>query len=192
MNNIDQALSAVRMMESSGDYRSQQSVRIDGSVERKVGAYGFVESNWGALTEALGYPGARWTDRKMQDLVAREKLERDYKELGDWKLAVMAFRYGTPVARFAQEKGYTEPKDIELAGFPKVADYMRNVDKNTKKDYSVEGKLPQSPAGGGPAKPNPTLGRAQNIVRSTLVSMRDAERKRAASEPAIESTEEPV
>jgi hypothetical protein len=176
MENIDQALSSLRLMESNGNYHKQQSVRVDGVMDRKVGAYGIMESRWSTLTSDLGYTGARWQDRKMQDIVAREKLERDYRTLGSWELAVVSFRYGMPMARGMMDNSLTEPRDIELAGYPKVASYMRDVRRYQKNEHPVEGKLPQS--GIPEDRPNPTLKRSEDVIRRRLVSMRNAERGR--------------
>lgn len=187
MESINQALSAVRMMESNGNYHAQRRVHVDGQVDRKVGAYGILESRWAGLTQSLGYDGARWQDRNMQDIIAREKLERDYKELGNWELAVLSFRYGMPLAKAMSNRGYTEPKDVELAGYKDAARYMRNVRRYQKEEFPVEGKLTQS-SSGTVSDANPTRKRSENIVRSMLVSMRDTEKRRGTngSDEAIE------
>ena len=189
MESINQALSAVRMMESNGNYRAQQSVRVDGQVDRKVGAYGILESRWAGLTQSLGYDGARWQDRNMQDIIAREKLERDYKELGNWELSVLSFRYGMPLAKAMRDRGYTEPKDVELAGYKDAARYMRNVRRYQKEEFPVEGKLAQS-SSGTVSDANPTRKRSENIVRSMLVSMRDTEKGRRGTNGSDEYIEQ--
>jgi len=189
MESINQALSAVRMMESNGNYRAQQSVRVDGQVDRKVGAYGILESRWAGLAQSLGYDGARWQDRNMQDIIAREKLERDYKELGNWELSVLSFRYGMPLAKAMRDRGYTEPKDVELAGYKDAARYMRNVRRYQKEEFPVEGKLAQS-SSGTVSDANPTRKRSENIVRSMLVSMRDTEKGRRGTNGSDEYIEQ--
>jgi hypothetical protein len=114
----------------------------------------------------------------MQDIVAREKLERDYKELGDWELAVLSFRYGMPLAQAMRDRGYTEPKDVELAGYKGAAKYMRNVRRYQKEELPVEGKLTQS-SSGTVSDANPMRKRSENVIRSMLISMRDTEKGRS-------------
>jgi hypothetical protein len=191
MDTINQALSAVRMMESNGNYNAQQSVRVDGQVDRKVGAYGILESRWQTLTQSLGYGGARWQDNRMQDIVAREKLERDYEVLGNWELAVMSFRYGMPFAQAMSDRGYTEPKDVELAGYKDVAKYMRNVRRYQKEEHPVEGKLNQpTPSSDTVSDANPTRKRYENVIRSMLISMRDTEKGRSGANGSDEAVEQ--
>ena len=177
MDNIEQARQAIRMMESNGSYNKQQDILIDGTRQRKVGAYGILESRWGVLASSLGYTNARWQDPKMQDLIATEKLTRAYEELGTWDLAVMSFRFGSPVARQMSEQGYTQPLDAEIDGNKEISDYMRAVNRMVKTDVKVSGRM-EKPQVEGQEKPSPALSKSQNIVKRTLVGMRNAQRGR--------------
>lgn len=174
MNDIDAAASGIRAVESRGDYRYQQDFTADGARDRKVGAYGIVQSKWPTLTESLGYRGAQWQDPKMQDVIAKEALKRHYEQLGSWELAVVAFRFGSPVAQFLKESGYTEPESMESSGYGNVANYVRSVRRSeTRIEQPVEGRL--KPPEQDPTK-SPQLDRAQSIIRDRLVGMRNANR----------------
>lgn len=178
MDTVEQAQQSIRTVESRGNYTHQQGVTVQGQRDRKVGAYGILESKWEGLVDSLGYQGARWDDRKMQDVVAREALTRYHTSLGSWELAVVAFRFGLPVARKLQKDGYTEPQDIEASGYPGVATYMRSVRRNEPKTQQpVEGSIPVPEEINMPPKKTPALNKAEGIIRDKLVFMRDAQRK---------------
>ena len=190
MENVDQAMSAVRRLESNGNYRAQQRVNINGLLDYKVGAYGIVQSKWAGLAASLGYMNAGWQDRKMQDIIAKEKLEHDYKELGSWELAVVSFRYGMPIARHLIETENVEPEAIEMAGYEGIANYVRSARNFTKQDHPIEGKLRTGPVENEP-KSSPKLRRSESIVKNQLVSMRNAQRGRSAA-PALEDVTAPT
>lgn len=191
MENINDAAAAIRSVESSGDYQRQQRVRVNGQVDTKVGAYGLLESRFRSLATDLGYANANWQDRKMQDIIAKEKLTRDYKALGSWELAVVAFRFGQPVAQQFREMGYSEPKDIELAGYPDISTYVRTIrDNGSAREQPVSGRLPEGPGPLAKKGPTPTRRRAEDIVRNQLVTQRNANRARAKTLAA--ETEESV
>jgi hypothetical protein len=189
IDNITNAAAAIRSVESSGDYQRQQRVRVNGQVDNKVGAYGLLESRFRTLATDLGYAKASWQDRKMQDMIAKEKLTRDYKALGSWDLAVIAFRYGQPVAQQFKQKGYVKPKDMELAGYPDISNYMRAVESNSSASgMPVSGRLPDGPGPLAKKGPNPTRRRAEDIVRNQLVTQRNADRARAKVQPEAEDS----
>jgi hypothetical protein len=123
-------------------------------------------------------------------MIAKEKLTRDYKALGSWDLAIVAFRYGQPVAQQFKQNGYAKPKDMELAGYPEIGDYMRTVEDNgSARDLPVSGRLPDGPGPLANKGPNPTRRRADDIVRNQLVTQRNADRARAkVQSEAIDDT----
>ncbi len=175
MNDIEAAAAGIRGVESRGDYSYQQDVSADGGRDRKIGAYGIIQSKWPALVNSLGYTGADWQDRKMQDVVAKEALQRHYENLGTWELAVVAFRFGAPIARYLKEKGYVEPEAMEADGQARIAEYVRSVRRNdTRTQQPVEGRLkPPDPQ----AQNSPQLDRSQSIIRDRLIGMRNANRR---------------
>ena len=181
-------------MESADDYQRQQDIRANGQNDRKVGAYGILESKWDGLAVSLGYTGANWQDRKAQDVIAKEKLLRDYKALESWELAVIAFRYGRPVADHFKEQGILEPKDMENAGYKGVGRYLRDTRRGVSDpERSIEGSLPTPPNGQKPrTQPNPQRKRSEDVVRNRLLGMRDQQRKRGATTDGSDSTVEPV
>jgi hypothetical protein len=192
IDNITNAAAAIRSVESSGDYQRQQRVRVNGQVDNKVGAYGLLESRFRTLATDLGYANANWRDRKMQDMIAKEKLTRDYKALGSWDLAVVAFRYGQPVAQQFKQKGYSAPKDVELAGYPEISNYMRTIEANgSARNLPVSGRLPDGPGPLAKKGPNPTRRRSEDIIRNQLVQQRDADRARAKTQTVADEEVSP-
>jgi hypothetical protein len=189
---------AIGLVESGGNYRYQTAARIDGRAERKVGAYGIVESKIGLLAEAMGIPGADWRDPAVQDKMVKEHLRRSFQELDSWDLSAIAFRYGMPIARYFKANGITEPGDMEAAGYKQQGEYLRSVRrKRPNKNMPVEGKLTspdiavpkdQTVDGRG-ATPNRR--RAENIVRQRLVMMRNAQR-RGLDNLNVPAEEEPM
>ena len=194
MKDLESAAYAIRRMESADDYQRQQDIRANGQNDRKIGAYGILESKWDGLAVSLGYTGARWQDRKAQDVIAKEKLLRDYKALESWELAVIAFRYGRPVADHFKEQGILEPKDMENAGYQGVGRYLRDTRRGVSDpERSIEGSLPTPPNGQKPrTQPNPQRKRSEDVVRNRLLGMRDQQRKRGATTDGSDSTVEPV
>ena len=194
MRDLESAAHAIRRMESADDYQRQQDIRANGQNDRKVGAYGILESKWDGLAVSLGYTGANWQDRKAQDVIAKEKLLRDYKALESWELAVIAFRYGRPVADHFKEQGILEPKDMENAGYKGVGRYLRDTRRGVSDpERSIEGSLPTPPNGQKPrTQPNPQRKRSEDVVRNRLLGMRDQQRKRGATTDGSDSTVEPV
>ncbi len=174
MNGLEGAAAGIRAVESRGDYSYQQDFSADGARDRKIGAYGIVQSKWDGLVESLGYAGAKWDDRKMQDMVANKALQKHYDNLGSWELATIAFRFGTPVAQYFKDKGYTEPKDMEADGYGSIANYVRSVRRSdTRIEQPVEGRL------GKQEQPSvsPQLTKAQGVIRNNLVMMRNANKR---------------
>ena len=194
MKDLESAAYAIRQMESANDYTRQQDIRVNGQNDRKVGAYGILESKWDALTVSLGYTGANWQDRKAQDVIAKEKLKRDYEALGSWELAVIAFRYGRAIANQFKEQGILQPKDMENAGYKGIGRYLRDTRRGVSDpERPIEGALPTMtpPNGVTPrAQPAPDLKRSEDIVRNRLVGMRDQQRKRGVTEDGSNSQEQ--
>lgn len=178
METVDQAMEALRRVESADDYRYQQAVSTNSAPDRKVGAYGILESRWSDLVEGIGYSGAHWQSRAMQDRVAKEKLKRDYQTLQNWDLAAVSFRFGMPVAKAMLDAGTTEPRDFEQAGYKEVGQYMRAVRKATPMtEMPVSGRVKPLGQDQGVRSSNPTQNKAQGIVRNHLTNMRDNLRK---------------
>jgi hypothetical protein len=180
MNTIEEALQALRVVESNGTYTRQQRVRVGGSEDTKLGAYGILKSKWQALAAASGYAGANWRDPQAQDSIARKKLERDYEELGSWDMAALAFRYGTQAARALSNVGYIEPKSVEDAGYPKMGAYMRALrEQSPQPNMSVEGQL-NSPSGKVTRSASPSDKRSEDIIRQHLRSLLNAQQSASA------------
>lgn len=200
MNELKDTAHGIRMAETGGNYNNQIMVRVDGTKQRKVGAYGMLESKIGPLVEALGIPGADWHDRAVQDQIVNEYLTRAYKELENWDLAAVAWRYGMNLARHLKANNKTTPADIEDAGYKSQGKYLRGVQTNRPvRDVPLEGKLmaPQAaePAADTPdgRKSTPHRRRSEDIVRSALVGMRNAQRGSVRpSNPSEDVVEEPV
>ena len=53
MHDLESAALAIRQMESANDYTRQQDIRANGQNDRKLGAYGILESTWDGLTVSL-------------------------------------------------------------------------------------------------------------------------------------------
>ena len=183
MKDLESAAYAVRRMESAEDYTRQQDIRANGQNDRKVGAYGILESKWDGLAVSLGYTGAKWQDRKAQDVIAKEKLTRDYKALESWDLAVVSFRYGRAVADHFKEQGITEPKDMENAGYKGIGRYLRDTRRGVSDpERSIEGSLPTPPNGQKPrTQPAPQRKKSEDVVRNRILGMRDQQRKRGVT-----------
>ena len=191
MDGLEKAAAAIRQMESANDYSRQQDIRANGSRDRKVGAYGLLESRWDALSTSLGYTGARWQDRKAQDVIAKEKLRRDYEATGSWELAIVAFRYGRQVAMHFKEQDIHQPKDMENAGYTTIGRYLRDTRRGVSDpEQTVEGTIrdleyPKGPNDGNVPEPqtqaSPDRKRSEDIVRNKLVGMRDAQKRRGVT-----------
>lgn len=189
MNNIDEALLALRTVESDNNYNRQQRVRVGGSEDTKLGAYGILKSKWGRLTEVNGYAGADWRDPRAQESVVRAKLQRDYEELGSWSMAALAFRYGTQAARALSDAGYLEPKAIEEAGQVKMGEYMRSLrDVTPNTEMQVQGQLTQDTSGEA-KNASPTNKRAEDIVRQQLRALHNAQKRNPS--PIGDTVDEP-
>jgi hypothetical protein len=189
MKDLESAAYAIRRMESGDDYTRQQDIRANGQKDRKVGAYGLLESVWDGLAVSLGYTGARWQDPKAQDVIAKEKLSRDYKALGSWDLAVVSFRYGRAIADHFKRTGVLEPKDMENAGYKGVGKYLRDTRRGVSDpERRIEGSLP-TPPDGKPVRtqPPPQRKKSEDIVRSRIIGMRDQQRKRGATPDGSDS-----
>lgn len=187
MDTLEHAAAAVRRMESENNYQRQQDIRANGQRDRKVGAYGILESKWAGLSESLGYTGANWRDRKAQDVIAKEKLRRDYEALGSWELAVVAFRYGRPVAQHFADQNIVSPREMQDAGFEGVGGYVRDIRRNVADpERKVEGTVNTATAAT-PLPPNRK--KAENVVRRQLVGMRNAQRNMKEVTPDGSDTE---
>lgn len=185
MKNVKTTARGIRAVESGSNYRYQQAVNVNGTSARKVGAYGMMEHRVNQLAVAMGIEGADWHDPAVQDNIAEASLTRAYEELQDWKLAVVAFRFGMPLARYFKERGVIEPKDMETAGYQEAGHYVRNVRRNTPKtEQPVSGELtvpgvavPSERDGAGVERSlSPQRRGAENIVRKHLVNMRNRQR----------------
>jgi len=185
MDNKEAALNAIRTVESNGQYGYQRAVKVGGSRDRKVGAYGVLESKWPAIAERLGYQGADWRDPQVQDTIVGELLESHYRELGSWELAAVALRFGGKAARGLKGQGYIEPQSVSQAGFSGIADHMRALRGNTPQIESpVIGQAPQEdPKNLGT---NPSRVKAESVVRNQVLAMRDSQRKTMAAEVEAE------
>lgn len=185
MDSKETALNAIRVVESDNQYGYQRAVKVGGTRDRKVGAYGVLESKWPAIAETLGYGGADWRDPQVQDTLVGELLEMHYKELGSWELAAVALRFGGKAARGLKDRGYIEPQSVSQAGFSGVADHMRALRSNTPAPESpVIGQMPQP--GQENLGTNPSRVKAESVVRNQVLAMRDSQRKSRAAETEVE------
>jgi len=185
MDSKEAALSSIRIVESNGQYGYQRAVKVGGTRDRKVGAYGVLESKWPAIADRLGYGGANWRDPQVQDTIIGELLETHYKELGSWELAAVALRFGGKAARGLKAQGYIEPQSVNQAGFSGIADHMRALRGNTPQPESpVIGQMPQE--GQENLGTNPSRVKAESVVRNQVLAMRDSQRKSVAAELATE------
>ena len=197
MNNVEDALNAIRVVESNSDYQLQQSVKVGDGQDRKLGAYGILQSKWGGFAASMGYTGANWRDTAMQDKMARSKLERDYGELGDWTLAVVSFRFGLGAARAMKEANYMRAADVENAGEKQIGQYMRDIENTVPK--TERPVMPAPPSSSQATPQDPTLRRSEDIVRRQLYGLRNQQRLDTEMPSEEESTsaiadgvEEPV
>ena len=175
MNDLASVAQAIRRVESGDDYRKQQQVAVRGQADRKVGAYGILQSRWDGLVAELGYGGGKWQDPAMQDRLAAEVLKRAYQQLDDWTLAAIAFRFGMPAARHLKEKGITTAKDLESVGLKAMGNYVRALESNSTKnlEMSVDGRPVDMKK---PVRQSPTRKRGEDIIRGMLYEMRNAQR----------------
>jgi len=191
MNTVEDALNAIRVVESNSDYQLQQEVKVGETRDRKVGAYGILQSKWGQFASAMGYTGANWRDPAMQDRMARSKLERDYEELGDWNLAVVSFRFGLGAARSMKDANYFRAADVENAGQEQIGQYMRDIQNTVPK---TERAVMAPPPSSQPAAKDPALRRSEDIVRRHLYGLRNQQRmdtevvEEEEDTPAVEET----
>ncbi len=132
MNTLEEALTAIRTVESGDNYTYVQPFVSGGVEDAKVGAYGFLVSRWDILAEAAGIPGANWRDPAAQDIVASLKVENDARQLGGYAMTPMSFRFGVVPVRLANENGYYTAsdfaKDERLAP---MEQHMRNIESGT-------------------------------------------------------------
>lgn len=172
MNDLESTAAAIRIVESEEDYHRVQQAKVGAEIDRKLGAYGILQSKWDTLAEAAGYAGASWESKSMQDAIARQKLERDYEELGDWTLAAVAFRYGTPVARRLKDQGVNDAAGVSHAGHQQIGDYLKALRSSSPQpNLSVVGRATGSP------KPASSARKAsERVVRNHLIAMRDQQR----------------
>lgn len=185
MDSKEAALSGIRIVESGGQYGYQRAVKVGGTRDRKVGAYGVLESKWPVIAETLGYQGADWRDPQVQDTLVGELLEMHYRELGSWELAAVAIRFGGKAARGLKNKGYIEPQSVSQAGFSGIADHMRALRSSTPQlDSPVIGEMPQK--GTESLGTNPSRVKAESVVRNQVLAMRDSQRKSMAAEAETE------
>ena len=168
-------MNAIRQVESQGNYGFQRSVRVGPNTDRKVGAYGIMESKWAQIADTLGYSGADWRDPHIQDSIISDLIQRHYKELGSWELAAVALRFGGQVARALNDKGFTEPSAMEQAGLEDIGQYVRDIRSRTPRmDSPVAGNLSTEP---NQLTRSPQTQQAKNIMRTQVIAMRDAQRK---------------
>lgn len=195
MNPDDQrwedAAKAVRMVETGDNYKFQAPSNINGQRELRVGAYGIRRSRWAQLAAAAGIPDADWRDPYAQDLVAKSKLIRDHQEFQDWTLAALAFRFGTKMVRRMVETAKTSAEDLDMVGLKEQAEYMRRIVNtvnggNNAEPFPATGTTPRKPAD---ANKSATRRRADDIVRSHLIALRNSQRKSLARANA---TQEPT
>jgi hypothetical protein len=178
MSDLESTAKAIRKVESDENYEYQQNAKVGSTYDRKVGAYGILQSRWEQLADAAGYSGAAWQSREVQDAIARQKLQRDYEELGDWTLAAVAFRYGTPVARKLKQQGVNDAAGVSHAGHKQIGTYLRALRKSSPQtDLSVVGRATGAPKAAPPARKQ-----AERVVRNHLVAIRDQQRGRSVSD----------
>ena len=177
---IQALAAALRVTETGNNYAYQQLTSIGGTPHRRVGAYGFVEKRWGELTEAAGIPGADWRDRTAQDKIAREALRQNYERYGNWRAAVVAFRFGGKAAEaYVSGQDFTGRKDIDT-----YVSSVRAVEPNV--GGPVKGIL-DADDGGREAQ---TLTRAQSVIRDRLVMMRDNQTNEMGMEEVSDGSNE--
>lgn len=176
----------IKIAESGNNYQYQQRVQVGDRTAYKVGAYGFMDGRFAQLAEAMGMAGANWRDPTAQDKIAQEALGRSYQELEDWKLSVVAFRFGMPIARSFKERSITSAPEMDAAGYSDIARYLRNVERNVPRTQQpITGSYNVPDAAGPPERTtegvdrgvSPHRKRAEEIVRSHLVNLRNQQRR---------------
>ena len=192
---------AIRAAESGSSEGNYQQVKGKVRSARLIGAYGIPGDEWSQMAADVGLEGARWTDPRAQDLVARRVFDTLYRKYGDWRMVAVAWKAGEAVAaRVAQD-----PSLLNEPSLKPVKDYVGQVMRAARDD--IEMNQPQMPDGSpvdsGRFQPTmrglePTMARpqrnAEETLRGVLTGMRDRLRARVeAEEPEepVEPTAEP-
>ncbi len=192
--NLQEAATAIRQVESGGDYTYYQDFFINGNADTKVGAYGFLLSRWGLLTEALGLGGAPWQDFHVQDVVAHAKIQSDAQQLGGFDMTPVSFRFGVKPVRAAIDAGYVTAADFEKdERFAPLAEYMKNLEKNVSTaGIAPEGQINDPYAKGVNKAPSEAQGKAASILRRRIEEMAGREPQQGGGQYGREASPEPV
>lgn len=188
----DTFATAIKMAESGsseGNYTQIKGLVRDGRI---VGAYGFPSDQWRELAADVGLEGARWSDPKVQDIVARRTFDLLYRKYGDWRLVAVAWKAGEEVA----DAVAAEPRLLDDDSLKPVKDYVRQVMGFARKDIEVHS--PVGPDGqpidqrrfqpsmrglGSESVTAPTQKSAEEALRGVLRGMRDRVRAQTPAQP---------
>ena len=178
---IDSFMAAIRMQESGtyeGNYIAQGMMQ-DG--DRAIGAYGIMSQNWQAYAASAGIAGANWRDPAAQDIVARAKMQADFKRYGSWSLVAVAWYAGNVAADRVVEMsgGKVTDSHIRKALGDNIADYAQQAsDKGTnisQSEWGMENGTPDlmpevalTTPGMRSDRPQESSGAAADMVRSRL------------------------
>lgn len=130
---------AIKYAESGsyeGDYQAMRDV-VRGQA-RKIGAYGIASDEWQRLAEEAGLKGARWTDGRAQDAVARAAFAALYEKYGDWRLVAVAWKAGETIADIVAANATA----LSLAQLKPVKNYTDKVMKLYAEDPMDNGEEP--------------------------------------------------
>ena len=155
---------------------------------RLVGSYSIPEDYWPVLAAKAGLPGARWQDPTAQDRVMKGVFQELYAEYQDWRLVAVAWKAGQDVA----DNLLNDPTGLQREKTGNLAKFVETVMADAKEYQGPE--LPE-PAEGEMASTNPFFAgnnqtdtpatgnsstKPGDMVRSVLVTMRDAQRRRSS------------
>lgn len=122
---IEVFMQALRQFESGDNYEALGKILKDGS--RARGAYQIMDKFWAGWAAEAGLSGADWRDPAAQDAVARYKITKYFRELGDWRLVMTAWFAGLGTARIAQREGFGIVGRRQDANGTSVTDYIGRV-----------------------------------------------------------------
>ena len=169
----------------------------DGRGTRLVGSYSIPEDYWPMLAATAGMPGARWQDPSAQDRVMKGVFNLLYEEYQDWRLVAVAWKAGQDVA----DNLLNDPTGLQREKTGNLAKFVDTVMADAKNYEGPELPMPEegstAPTNpftvGNNATDTPATGNAStkpgDMVRSVLVTMRDAQRRRSPiGDPAVDDT----
>ena len=203
MSEVDIFAAAMRKTETGRydpKFRATSYVGWDSVSEtRLVGSYSIPEAQWGILADQAGLPGARWQDPAAQDIVMKTIFTQLFEEYQDWRLVAVAWKAGQEVA----DNLVNDPSGLQREKTGNLKKYVDTVIADAKTYQGPELPMPEE---GQETSTNPfaiakTFGSSQqgaaspkpgDMVRNTLITMRDSQRKRPPMEEEVEGEQAAV